>query len=140
MPEGEHYVFVCLNARLGETLLYLPNGEWEFEFTDLTSYYPKTVGGSTSYRDNTISARIPTDDELKEERNLAYNQYDSESSEDAFPHINVSANRDSVYFEGRTAIDGFSANIGSVNKWPNQAWSAAGADSNKSAKIDFGRE
>lgn len=142
LPEGEKYMFVCLNGRAGEYLVYVPNGTWTYTFENIQSSYPVTMspGKSNSYRYNTITARIPTADELKAERNLAANVYDLTSNTTSFPHATTSSQANNAQLSGRTAIDGFTANVSAPEKWPNLAWRANSTDSKTSIKIDFGRQ
>ncbi len=142
LPAGEKYMFVCLNGRMGESLVYVPNGTWTYTFENLQRVYPVTLSPvrSNSYRYNTITARIPTADELAKERNLAYNGYDLKSNTTGFPHATTSSQVNDAQLSGRTTIDGFAVNVGAPGSWPNLAWRANETDKNASIKIDFGRQ
>ncbi len=141
LPEGEKYVFVGLNARAGEVLMYLPTGTWTYKFENLTTCYPNTMNNVTSYsyRENTITARIPTADELAQTRNLAANIYDLSSAKDAYPHATGSSATSGAQFAVRNAIDGFYSNQSAAAKWPANAWKPSTSEKSSEIKIDFGR-
>ena len=142
LPEGEKYVFIGLNARAGESLVYVPDGVWTYEFKGLGVAYPNTMNSSAgySYRENTITARIPTEKELAETRNLAFNVYDLEKATGGYPHVTTSSATTGDQFAGRNVIDGFNVNLGGPGKWPNNAWKPATNDSATQIKIEFGRK
>lgn len=141
LPEGQKYLAVSLSSRMGEAILYLPGGVFEYTFADLDKTYPDTMNptkSARSYTDNTVSARIPTEKEITESRNLAYNPYDlTEGS--AYPHVTA----DSYYgeqaeFAPRNVIDGFTAND-SHGTYPYQSWGTEKSDRHW-ITVDFGRE
>ncbi len=138
LGDGNKYAFVCINGRLGETLVYAPDGKIEFTLNNTATIYPLTVSGRNYYRDNTITVRIPTSDELKSDRNLALNPFDGSTST-AFPHVISSGDMSGAQYAGRNVIDGFSVNSDNVGKWPTQAWRPTNI-SDSSIKIDFGRQ
>lgn len=142
LPKDEKYVFICLNGRAGESLVYVPDGTWTFTFENIQKVYPVTMnpGRTNSYRYNTITARIPMASELAEERNLAANIYDTTTSTAGFPHVTTSTQENDAQLAGRSAIDGFAVNVDAPGKWPNMAWRANSQDKNASIKIDFGRQ
>ncbi|MBQ8399770.1 MAG: hypothetical protein IJX08_07380, partial [Clostridia bacterium] len=140
---GSKYVAVSLNERQGEALLYVPNGTFTFKIpADLATSYNVTMRGSgsvTFYRNPTIMVRIPTADELAEERNLAVNAYDLNATDTgAFPHASAATNTSGTAAP-HCAIDGFVSNKSS-GAWPYQAWLPAATDKNAALTIDFGRE
>ena len=144
LPEGEKYVAVCLSSKLGETIVYCPDGVFEYRFpSDMGDLFPSALDDSKNvvYINNVISARIPTDDELAEPRNLAENVYDFKSAANVFPHAstNSAADNGTAYYEARCAIDGFTANTGHGD-YPVQSWGPdkATMDTNEIV-IDFGR-
>ncbi|MBO5257420.1 MAG: hypothetical protein J6C42_08000, partial [Clostridia bacterium] len=144
LPEGEKYVAVCLSSKLGETIVYCPDGVFEYRFpSDMGDLFPSALDDSKNvvYINNVISARIPTDDELAEPRNLAENVYDLKSAANVFPHASTNsvADNGTAYYEARCAIDGFTANTGHGN-YPVQSWGPdkATMDTNEIV-IDFGR-
>ncbi len=137
---GSKYVAISINERQGESLLYVPGGEFTYTVpTDLTTAFNttyRTIGAG--YESNTIFLRIPTEEELSEERNLAVNTYDSSSATGTFPHVTANGTTTGAT-TGRCAIDGFVTNTSAEKKWPYQAWMAQ-ADVENSFKLDFGRE
>ncbi len=144
LPEGETYVAVCLSSKMGETIVYCPDGVFEYKFpSDMGDIFPSALDDSKNvvYINNVISARIPTDDELAEPRNLAENVYDLKSAVNVFPHASTNSVADggAAYYEARCAIDGFTANT-SHGDYPSQSWGPdkAAMDTNELV-IDFGR-
>ena len=144
LPEGETYVAVCLSSKLGENIVYCPNGVFEYKFpAKMGNIYPTALDDSknTVYINNVISARIPTADELSEVRNLAENVYDLKGNTTSYPHASTNsvADGEAAHYEARCAIDGFTANS-SHGTYPNQSW---GPEKSTMAKneitIDFGR-
>ncbi len=144
LPEGERYVAVCLSSKLGENIVYCPDGVFEYKFpTKMGNLFPSALDESknTVYIANVISARIPTDDELTETRNLAENVYDLKDNKTSYPHAatNSVADNNAAQYEARCAIDGFTANQGH-GTYPVQSW---GPEKSAMAKneltVDFGR-
>lgn len=143
LPEGQHYLVFCMaDGVMEETILYLPSSKFIYNVQNSSMSYPSdlTCGKCT------ITARIPTAEELQQTRNLACNPADLETNKKAFPHATTSNvhnkgnETDRLHFEARNAIDGFTQNNGHGG-FPVQSW---GPGSNMSAKdnlkIDFGRE
>lgn len=136
LPEGEKYLMVCLNSMMGEELVYVPSGTFTYTVSNNTNAYPPTFLSSAT---NTITARIPTEEELTEERNLAQNIYDKINTT-YYPHATAkSAYQSQAEFMPRNAIDGFTANTGHGN-YPYQSWGPEHQDGYQWIKIDFGRE
>ncbi|MGN1409993.1 MAG: hypothetical protein ACI4XJ_07430 [Eubacteriales bacterium] len=145
LPDGQKYIAVCLNSKLGEQIVYCPSGVFEYRFpSGMGSIFPTALNDKTDvvYINNVIAARIPTEDELTEQRNLAENVYDLKNSANQFPHAetNSVADNNALQYESRCAIDGFTANQGH-GTWPVQSWGPdkATMDSNY-ISVDFGRE
>ncbi len=144
LPEGEKYVAVCLSSKLGESIVYCPDGVFEYKFpTQMGNIYPTALDDSkdTVYIANVISARIPTKDELTASRNLAENVYDLKDNASSYPHASTNSVADSgaAYYEARCAIDSFTANTGH-GTYPVQSW---GPEKDTMADncltVDFGR-
>ncbi len=144
LPEGQHYVAFCLSkGNVEETILYLPKSTFTYTVQNIGVSYP---AGMKNSRKATITARIPTAEELSTPRNLACNPADLENNKNAYPHAVTSNVHDKnnennrLQFEARNAIDGFTDNKGHGG-WPVQSW---GPGSNCSAKdtfkVDFGRD
>ena len=144
LPEGQHYVAFCLSkGNVEETILYLPKSTFTYTVQNISLSYPPKMG---SERKSTITARIPTAEELAASRNLACNPADMEKNKNAYPHAittnvhdkNNENNR--LQFEARNAIDGFTQNTGH-GTWPVQSWGPGNNMSTKDTfKIDFGRD
>jgi len=144
LPEGKKYIAVALHGRVGESIIYVPDGTWSYTFANLTSVYPTTMRPTgAGYINNMISVRLVGEDELAEERNLALNAYDMKTSVGAFPHATASAvDGNSANAEPRNAIDGFRVNGGSASNknWPLQSWNPGKSATDIWIKIDFGRD
>ncbi len=140
---GSKYVAFSLNERQGEALVYCPNGEFTYTIPkNLQTVYNATYRGSgnNSFTNNTLFVRIPTADELAEERNLAYNPYDLAEQDAAFPHASGSTvSGNTTGYGPSTAIDGFVTNKTASANYPYQAWTPTSSD-DSSFKLDFGRE
>ncbi|MGM9646912.1 MAG: hypothetical protein ACI3YH_02130 [Eubacteriales bacterium] len=144
LPEGQHYVAFCLSeGNMEETILYLPKSTFTYTVQNISLSYPTAM---KSARKSTITARIPTADELTASRNLACNPADLESNKNAYPHAittnvhNKSNENDRLQFEARNAIDGFTQNTGHGG-WPVQSWGpGSDCDAADTFKIDFGRD
>ncbi len=136
---GSKYVAFSLNERQGEVLYYVPNGEFTYTVpSDINTAYCRTArsSGTGSYRAPTIMVRIPTADELAEERNLAYNTYASDNG--TFPKVTSKQNATGLNAV-RGAVDGFVSNKSASAEWPYQAW-VPSTTAEDSITIDFGRE
>ena len=143
LPEGKKYIAVTLNGRMGESIIYVPDGTWTYTFANLTSVYPTTMRGSgAGYINNMIVVRFADEEELSEERNLAHNGYDMSTSVGAYPHATASSvDANNAGNEARNVIDGFKVNGGVATSkvWPNQCWNPGATATNSWIKIDFGR-
>lgn len=144
LPEGEKYVAVCLSSKLGESIVYCPDGVFEYRFPSrMGTIFPTSLDESkdTVYIENIISARLPTDDELTTVRNLSKNPYDLTDSSAVFPHAttNSVADGNAAHYAARCAIDGFTANT-SHGTYPVQSWGPEKSSMSKNyLKLDFGR-
>ncbi len=139
LPEGVNYFFFAMDSRLGESLIYCPTGTWTYTIPSNTN----NIFPSTFYNAEhpTITARIATTEELKENRNLAVNPYDvTGNTTSAYPHALASTQyNNQSEFAPRNAIDGFGINQGH-GTYPLQSWGADKNDSNLWYQIDFGTE
>ena len=142
LPEGQKYIAVTLNGRMGESIIYVPDGTWTYTFANITNVYPQTMRSTgNGYVNNMVVVRIPDAEELAKERNLALNGYDMNDST-AFPHATASSvDGNSAGCAPRNAIDGFCVNSGvATNKsWPYQSWNPGKNATDAWIKIDFGR-
>ena len=136
LPEGEKYLGLSLCSRVGESVIYCPDGTFSFKIP-ASNVFP---GGFMNFNENQITARVVPASELAKVRNLALNSYDLTGSENAFPHVSSSAagsgtNQNSP----RNVIDGFTANR-EVGGYPNQAWQPDELNDGDDLTIDFGRK
>lgn len=123
---------------LQKAILYVPDGSYEFTVPekDPQRDYPANTFG----KGFTLSATVPTSEELKAERNLALNPYDLKANTD-YPHAitnNEYNNSQDPDFWVRNTIDGYSENTGH-GRYPYQSW---GPDriSGLEYTVDLGRE
>ncbi len=143
LPEGEKYLALSLNSRVGEAIIYCPNGKFTYTFPNTSTIFPNTMDPTSgiNYQSNTITARLATAEELAKEHNLALNPYDLTDATGSYPHASTNNVNDSnLYWAARCAIDGFTANEGH-GEYPYQSWGPN--DNVKSTDyfaIDFGRE
>ncbi|MBQ9467477.1 MAG: hypothetical protein IJU52_00525 [Clostridia bacterium] len=136
---GSKYAALSVNERQGESILYLPDGEFTYTVPSNLAYTSNATfrTSGAGYRENTIFVRIPTAEELKKERVISVNPYDASSASNAFPHASGSCETNtSGVTEARNAIDGFTANR-STGKWPYQSYVPTDG---ATLKIDFGRK
>ena len=147
LPEGEKYIGFTLSAKMGESIIYCPDGVFEYVVPD-TSNMVTTISKSYANTTNYLTARILTEDELKVKRNLALNLYDYTNNPsvksditDQYPHITASSewenSKGETHFYARNAIDGFTANTGHGG-YPLQSWGPANSGS-QWLTLDFGR-
>lgn len=146
IPSDKKFIAVTLNGRMGESIIYVPNGTWTYTFDNLTNVYPQTMRNSTNgYINNMVVVRFVEEAELQAERNLAHNGYDMTTSVGAYPHATagaVDADSKGVAVPGaeaRNVIDGFRVNGTSSNTWPNQSWNPGAKATDLWVKVDFGR-
>ena len=70
LAEGHKYVFVKASNSVSESLIYAPEGVYTFTIAnDFKNYLPSSMFVR-------VSARYPSEDELKEVKNLAVNPFD----------------------------------------------------------------
>ena len=135
LAEGQKYVFVKASNNVSESLIYAPDGVYTYTIAnDFKNYLPSSMFVR-------VSARYPSEDELKEVKNLAVNPFDvTTKTAKAYPHVYASNNYNQSEFGAHCAIDGFVTNT-SHGMYPQQSWGP-----NKPVKstdtfvIDFGRE
>ncbi len=143
LPEGEKYVCVTLASKMGESLLYVPDGVYTYEITSeiaANSSYVMNASNKMSYINNTVAVRLPTDEELKETRNLALNAYDRAAATGSYPHATSNdVHNGQAEFAARNIIDGFIGNTGH-GTFPNQSWGPSQNNPSAYLSVDFGRE
>jgi hypothetical protein len=140
---GAQYVALRLDARLGETLLFAPRGEFLFS---VPCAPPGAKPRSMPYPPDAfhaprpqISLRPANVREIDAYRNLARNPYDVRGQSNAFPHATANSEcRNEPVFAARNAIDGCADNR-RHGGWPYQSW---GPEQRKDLwwQVDFGRE
>lgn len=143
LPEGQHYLAFCLAKDIvEETILYLPDSVFTFTAQNMTMSYPSDL----TQKKCTITARIPTVEELTASRNLACNPADLEKAKNVFPHATTTSVHDKtnetnrLHFEARNAIDGFTQNNGHGG-FPVQSWGPASTmRKSDHFTVNFGRD
>ncbi|MDF2567875.1 MAG: hypothetical protein K0R90_1331, partial [Oscillospiraceae bacterium] len=142
LPAGEKYFYFNIDQRLAETIIYCPSGTYEYTVpADLSKLFPQTMvaGSAIAFSNLTISAKLPTEKELTEKRNLSVNPYDTTNASTAYPHATAkNFYNNQSEFAPRNAIDGFTANKGHGN-YPVQSWGPQLGDDNW-YQVNFGRE
>ena len=148
----------------GETLVYLMNGEFRYVIPGLTGTDAggNTLGGgnwpydsrafsTTGNTEKVITARVATEEEISERKNLALNPFDLRGNDNGlsgsnkkgdisvFPHAFANRVTDNKReFEPRNAIDGFEYNASHVG-FPYQAWGCGNEKSDSEFSVLFGR-
>lgn len=143
LPEGQHYLAFCMaKGVVEETILYLPDCKFTYTAQNMSISYPSEM----NQKECTITARIPSEDDLVMIRNLACNPADLMDADTVFPHASTSSVHDitnesnRLQFESRNVIDGFTDNKGH-GYYPYQSWGPASSmGSTDKLKISFGRE
>ncbi len=139
--EGARHLAVAFDRRLGETVVFAPEGKLEYAVPTpgadrrATPYMPEAFGDEHPR----MTVRPVTLRELDNYRNLACNPYDLQGQSLGFPHATSNSEcRGEAVFAARNAIDGFRENRGH-GAWPYQSW---GPEQRSDVwwQVDFGRE
>lgn len=150
------YIWLSMSCFEGETLLYVPTGQFEFVVPDHAIAYPKNAFKQPI----TIAARIATPQDLQTVRNLACNPYDfryrvecgapnekmppdspavASGELRAFPHAYANrVTRNEAIFHPRNAIDGIITTGSGHSAFPYQSWGYGQHDDSKFI-VYFGR-
>lgn len=144
LPEGVTHIGFTLNPKLGESIIYCPDGTFTYEIPPVGTLVT-TMNKRYSYNANLITARVLTDEELAQKRNLAENVYDYVNNAgipsditNQYPHATASS--EFSYNWGclaKNAIDGFRNNKGH-GTYPVQSWGPENTEI-PWFEIDFGR-
>ena len=137
LSEEQHYLAVSLCEKAGEAIVYLPKGEFVYQIpSDGKNFLPPAMFNTA----NTITARIPTAEELSEERNLALNPYDINAKSSVFPHAQSNNQYNAAEFGAHNVLDGCKRNQSHGN-YPYQSWGALETVKKSDwLTVDFGRE
>ena len=140
IPEDQHFLAVTIAKDvLEESIVYLKNNKFSYVIPDISRTYPSELAKSGC----TISARIPTLEELSKKHNLALNTCDLLNARTVFPHAtsnNVHEDNNNPDWFARNVIDGFTQNT-SHGSYPYQSWGPKNTMSAKDyIKIDFGHD
>ncbi len=143
LPDGQTHFGFTLTPKMGEAIIYCPDGTFTYEIPALTSMVT-TISKEYANTTNYITARILTEEEIAQERNLAENVYDyneNKSASGQYPHVTASTQWEDtpgdLNFLARNAIDGFTYNLGH-GSYPCQSWGPANTGS-QWIEVDFGR-
>lgn len=160
LPEGVQYFYLNLNHRMKTSLIYAPDGVYTYRVPeDMRMAYPKSFA---RYATGQITVYLPTDEELKQEYNLALNPYalgqmdgngNSMEYAPSFPKVTASSywgdgvtingatrNEPDNFFNPECAIDGFYGNPNAHGTYPSQSWGADSDDNLLEYTIEFGRD
>lgn len=147
-----------------ETLVYLLDGELRFIIPGLTGTddagnslgggnwpYDSRAFATSGNTEKIITARVATEEEINQRRNLALNPFDLRGNDNArnqakkrgdsnvFPHAFANRATDNKReFEPMNAIDGFEFN-GSHVGFPYQAWGCGNVKTDSEFSVMFGR-
>ena len=136
IPEGQHFIAVTIaKGTLDESIVYVENGKFEYKIGSFARAYPAMNGAVT------ISARIPTLEELKKTHNLALNTCDLVNAKTVFPHATTTnVHNNDAEWAARNLIDGFTQNNGH-GEYPYQSWGPGSTVSRTdNVAIDFGHD
>ena len=134
------YIWFSMSCFKGETLLFVPTGQFEFVVPDHAIAYPKNA----FTQQVTINARVASLQDLQTARNVACNPYDFRYRAEcgppnekmpsdspiiasgelrAFPHAYANrVTRNEAIFHPRNAIDGIATTGSGHSAFPYQSW------------------
>lgn len=151
LPKGQHYVWFSINPKMKFALMYCPNETFTYTIPSYgVNVLPNlTVGdGQYVYTHPTITAYLPSEEDLSAVYNVAMNPYDvAYAAGDAGKNTGSLISSGSVWendgfgnFVPQNAFDGFTNNRGH-GSFPVQSWGAnKNDDSSKwTLKVDFNR-
>ncbi len=131
------FISVKLDETLEESIIYLPNGSFEYEIPYgilMDGYSENAFSG-----DRHIIKVCEADQIAYEHRNIALNPYDKRGQKKYFPHVYANlVTREAPCFYERNAIDGVCENTNHGN-YPYHSW-AGGAREDLEYYLDFGAE
>ena len=135
--EGAKKLFVQFDMSLPGCYVYSPTGIVTFRipFHENGKNYQEESFSGIKHQ---IKARICTEEEWSNYRNLALNSFDIRGETDYYSHATSNSEcRNESFYAARNAIDGYKSNS-KHGKWPYQAW---GPDMRNDLwlKIDFGK-
>lgn len=139
LDKAGQFVKVKLHDAMAESIIFVKGDSWTYTIPDEKSikkaYTPLAYSGEKNY----ITAEIPSEEEVYAYRNLAFNPFDQNKKEEAFPHAdaNVETRNDATFF-ARNAIDGILANEGH-GYWPYQSW-GINRQADATMRVYFGKD
>ncbi len=140
LEPDDDFVVMQLDPTLAESLVYVPDGAFEFEIPfgaeRRACYAPEAFAGD----DHRLRVYEPTEAQIYAEgRALSLNAHDRHKIGKYFPHAtaNFVTREDPCFFE-RNAIDGVTENH-SHGRYPYHSW-GGGLREDLEFQIDFGRE
>lgn len=147
LPEGQKYIGFTLSPKMGESIIYCPEGTFTYVLPDVSTMVT-TISKAYANTTNYVTIRILTSEELSAKRNLAENAYDyaekaasEQEMSNQYPHASASTEWENspgqTFFYAKNAIDGFENNRGH-GSYPVQSWGPA-PDPGQWLEIDFGR-
>lgn len=146
LPSGYEYVWFSLSPKMKLALMYCPDGVFTYTVPQYAeNIFPNLTVGKDQYvyTHPTITAFLPSEEDLNAIYNVALNPYDAGYKNEGAKITTGSAWENDGYgnFFPANAFDGFTCNRGH-GVFPNQSW---GPDKNvgkedRWLQIDFGRE
>ena len=136
-PIGSH-IHVSIDASMLQGEVYLPRGEmqWRIPFDDdRLAYAPGLYDGNR----HIVCARLLSEAEISQIRDLARNPLDLRGDTNFFPHCTANVEtRNEAVFAARNVIDGLRFNT-FHGEWPYESW-GIGAREDAWCMVDFGRK
>jgi hypothetical protein len=139
IDEPPRYLIVQLDVAIKPALIYVTENSWQYKIPfNLQREWPYPESAFQT-RNNYVTVRYATDDEISSYRNLAENSHDQHDADFSYPHATANAETRGEYvFYSKNAIDGIVANESHGN-FPFQSW-GINQQEDAEMKIDFGRE
>jgi len=138
LQDGE-YVKMKLDPTLAESIVYVPDGVFEFAVPQGHELRACYAPGAFSGDDHRLVCQEPTEAEIYGEREISLNSHDRHNVPKYFPHAvaNFVTREDPCFFE-RNAIDGVTENSGH-GIYPYHSW-GGGLREDLEYEVRFGTE
>lgn len=139
LAEEGQFLKVKIDDAMAETIIFIKGNSWTYTIPSKdnihVSYPTHAFAGEKHY----LSFCIPSEEEVRSYRNLAFNPLDQNKKEEAFPHAsaNVETRNEATFF-ARNAIDGILANT-DHGFWPYQSW-GINRQADATLRVIFGKK
>ena len=133
------FVKLKLDPTLTESIVYVPDGNYEFKIPFERELIACYAPGAFSGDDHRVMCSEPTEAEIYGEREISLNSHDRHNLPKYFPHAvaNFVTREDPCFFE-RNAIDGVTENHGH-GLFPYHSW-GGGLREDLEYEVDFGMQ